>query len=161
MEKVKVLEFNVPIFVAPGVRIRLLQAGHILGASAILVDIHGTRILYTGDYSTQSMKTVGPQMFTRFISSPDILITEGTYGDSTNPPWNIEMDRLADALLQTTEAGGKTLIPAFSVGRSQELLLMLRKRRLSVPVYVDGMIQTINLIHEANPDFLHPSLRFS
>jgi len=159
MDRVRVVEFNTQIRIAPGINIRMMQAGHILGASAILVEIHGTRILYTGDYSTQSMKTVGPQMFTRFVTSPDILITEGTYGDSVNPSGNTEMDMLADALRQTTEAGGKVLIPAFSVGRSQELLLMLRMRRLDAPVYVDGMIQTINLIHEANPEFLHPSLR--
>lgn len=160
MDRVRVVEFNTQIRIAPGINIRMMQAGHILGASAILVEIHGTRILYTGDYSTQSMKTVGPQMFTRLVTSPDILITEGTYGDAINPPGNTEMDRLADAIRQTMGAGGKVLIPAFSVGRSQELLLMLRKRWLDAPVYVDGMIQTMNLIHEANPDFLHPSLRF-
>lgn len=159
MDRVRVIEFNTQLKIAPGIYIRMMQAGHILGASVILVEIHGTRILYTGDYSTQSMKTVGPQMFTRFVTSPDILITECTYGDSINPLSKTEIDRLADALRQTTEARGKALIPAFSVGRSQELLLMLQKCRLNVPVYVDGMIQTINLIHEANPDFLHPSLR--
>lgn len=154
MNQITAIEFNTPIHIAPGIRARFIPAGHILGASSILIESPESRILYTGDFTTQSLKTVGSQKFTGIAVRPDILITEGTYGNTIHPPGEAELARLTAAIIETTAQGGRVLISVFSVGRSQELLLMLVQQKLDIPVYVDGMIQTINLIYEINRSHL-------
>lgn len=160
-DNVKVIDFMKPARLAPGIYTRFIPAGHIIGASGIMLETPEKRVLYIGDYSTQPSRTVGAQQFGRLFRKPEIIITEATYGDRIHPDRALEEDRLKQDITDTIDKGGRVLIPTFSVGRAQELLLMLQDMRLQVPVYIDGMIQSINLIYEANTEFLKSNIRYS
>ena len=115
---------------APGVTATLIDAGHILGSSAIVLDItegnRKIRFAFTGD--------VG-RCHTPIICDPaplpavEYLITESTYGDRLHTPIGDAEGLLADAVNTASQRGGKVVIPSFSVGRTQELVWALARLR--------------------------------
>jgi len=131
---------------APGVRIRLWNAGHILGSASVEVEVdtdeRPLKILFSGD--------IGPQekSFQEIPDSPsdlDYLFVESTYGDRDRTDLTLEArrDLLKRELLDGLNAGGNVLIPAFAVERTQELLydigLLLKDKDLPpVSVYLDS-----------------------
>ncbi len=144
------------------------NAGHILGSGT--VHLHIGEGMYnaviTGDYKYG---------FTRLLDEADTrypridaLFTESTYGgpnDITQNRKDSETE-LLDSILATVNNGGKVLIPLFSVGRSQELMLALEnyinnnpKYKIEVPIYLDGMILEASAIHTAYPEYLKYSVQ--
>jgi metallo-beta-lactamase family protein len=128
-----------------GVSVTLTGAGHVVGSAAInlLVNENGkdTRILYTGDigrYRSALMQGPSP------CPQADIIIMESTYGNCLHDIHGNAVDKLCEAINETCiKNGGKLIIPAFSVGRTQELLyalnqLELEKRLPALPYYVDS-----------------------
>ncbi|MBV9994556.1 MAG: MBL fold metallo-hydrolase [Caulobacteraceae bacterium] len=124
MELFRRVKLGDEIEVAPGVRARWWNAGHILGAASIEVTIEGEtplRLLFSGDLGPGGRD---------FLADPDApagidhLIIESTYGDRERPPLTPEMRRaqLAAEMRAAHEAGGPLLMPAFAVERTQELL---------------------------------------
>ncbi|PIN85906.1 hypothetical protein COV19_07485 [Candidatus Woesearchaeota archaeon CG10_big_fil_rev_8_21_14_0_10_44_13] len=114
------------------------DAGHIPGSSYIHVQVDGKRILYTGDINTNETRLLNGAE-TDYPKDVDVLITEATYGDREHPPrQNTEKEFLNEAE-ETIEKGGSVLVPVFAVGRAQEIMLLLSKENLGVPVYLDGM----------------------
>ncbi|ATE60714.1 MBL fold metallo-hydrolase RNA specificity domain-containing protein [Thauera sinica] len=110
-----------------GIRCRFRDAGHILGSSFIEVDVAARgavrRIVFSGDLG-QPLRPVlrDPEI----VDHADILCIESTYGDRAHRPMAQTMDELTRALQQTlTRDGGNVIIPAFAVGRTQELLFVL------------------------------------
>ena len=98
----------------------------------------------------------------------DALFIESTYGGSRDVTMNRQYaeTQLMDMIKSTIENKGKVLIPVFSVGRSQEIMLVLEsyltnnpKYKLDVPVYLDGMILEASAIHTAYPEYLKSSLQ--
>lgn len=141
----KVVDYNEDYEVAQGINLRLTDAGHILGSAAVHLSIEEgakkTRITFSGDvgrYGDLLLKS--PQKF----DQADHIILESTYGDSLHK----DLDPIEDMLQQIIQETciikkGKVIIPAFSVGRTQELLfalniLELQNRLPDVPVYVDS-----------------------
>jgi len=136
--------YNRPIPVAPGVRCMFLDAGHILGSAVIVLDVeegqNHTRVLFTGDLGRKDMPilrdpTPAPEA--------DILITESTYGNRVHPPHPEAEQKLHRLVEDTCSHGGKVVIPAFSVGRTQEIVYTLHRllnagQLPHVPVYVDS-----------------------
>lgn len=130
-------------------------SGHILGAGAIHLEIEGISILFTGDYSVDEQKTV------KGIALPenlevDILITESTYGYL---PSNASIKReqqeflFVESVKQTMDSNGSILIPAFAVGRSQEIILILKEafkdeRYLPFDLYTDGRVTDVCHVYE-------------
>ncbi|MEE9323395.1 MAG: MBL fold metallo-hydrolase [Candidatus Aenigmarchaeota archaeon] len=111
------------------------NAGHIPGSVMPLLESKGKRILFTGDVKfmdTQLMK--GAQ--TKF-KDIDVLISESTYSYTNHPDRKSLEDSLKKIVQETVYGGGICVIPAFAVGRMQELLLILYK--LGIPIYLDGM----------------------
>jgi putative mRNA 3-end processing factor len=111
------------------------NAGHIPGSVTTLLESRGKRILFTGDIkflSTELMK--GADSNFRDI---DLLISESTYSYKNHPERKLIEDSLKKVVQETVYGGGVCLIPAFAVGRTQELILVLSE--LGVPVYIDGM----------------------
>jgi metallo-beta-lactamase family protein len=107
---------------AVGFRVRLWNAGHILGSASVEVEAGGVRLLHSGD--------IGPEnkAFQADPASPagyDFVICEATYGDRKRPRVTIEQRRqvLEAEILETRERGGNLVIPAFALERTQELLL--------------------------------------
>ncbi|RLE52838.1 MAG: hypothetical protein DRJ33_02690 [Candidatus Methanomethylicota archaeon] len=123
-----------------GVKVDFHNAGHILGSAMIEVKTPSFRLVYTGDLGTSSNHL--RLWKTSDIAYPDYLICEATYGgvDRKSRP-DVEKE-FVYSVKEVLESGGKVLIPAFSVGRAQEVLKIFKdKKRLlsSYPIYVEGM----------------------
>lgn len=88
-----------------------------------MVDIAGVRVLYTGDYSREEDRHLRAAETPQF--SPDVCIIESTYGVQHHQPRHIREKRFTDVIHSTIAQGGRVLIPAFALGRAQELLLIL------------------------------------
>lgn len=136
-------------------KVTYYHSGHILGACAIHLEIDGVTVLFTGDYSIDDQKTVEGLKLPKDIQV-DILITESTYGFL---PTNASIDRakqeklFIDSLSQTLNNGGNLLIPAFAVGRSQEILMIIREafndnEFLPFDIYIDGRVVEVCQIYE-------------
>ncbi|MDX2034352.1 MAG: MBL fold metallo-hydrolase [Blastocatellia bacterium] len=134
-------------------------AGHILGAASI--GIEGTeqgrsiRVLFSGDIAVADQLTV-PGMLPPAGFRPDVLVIESTYGDRMHSPRDLEEQRLIEMVAGVIEGRGKLLIPAFAIGRAQEVILMLlkqfrSKRLASFPVWVDGMVKTVCGVYSQYP----------
>ena len=132
--------------VARGVSLTLKVAGHILGSSLVLlgvdgagVDGKGRRVLFSGDLGHYDQPIIrDPQA----PPACDYMLVESTYGDRLHEPIDPK-DRLAEVINESVERGGPLLIPAFAVGRTQELIYYIReledeKRILVLPVRVDS-----------------------
>jgi metallo-beta-lactamase family protein len=132
-----------PVEICDGFTASFMVAGHILGASLVLVTMSSgaepIKFLFSGDlghYDQPIMKDPSPP------PQCDYLMVESTYGDRTHGDER-SGDLLADAIKEATRRGGPILIPAFAVGRTQEILYLIREledRSLipSLPVFVDS-----------------------
>ncbi|MCI21785.1 cleavage and polyadenylation specificity factor subunit 3-I-like, partial [Trifolium medium] len=106
-----------------GIRFWCYTAGHVLGAAMFMVDIAGVRVLYTGDYSREEDRHLRAAETPQF--SPDVCIIESTYGVQHHQPRHTREKRFTDVIHSTISQGGRVLIPAYALGRAQELLLIL------------------------------------
>ncbi len=140
--------YESPFEVVPGLEVTFHDAGHILGAATVEIQFEGKngpkRMLFTGDMGRRDMPILRDPVQVRGV---DYLLTESTYGDRLHPPEEDVMDRLEELCRQTERNGSRLLIPAFSVGRTQQLLYYLhelyREERLcNIPVYVDSPLST-------------------
>lgn len=122
MDKIEVIDFHQTLEVN-GIRFWCYTAGHVLGAAMFMVDIAGVRVLYTGDYSREEDRHLRAAELPQF--SPDVCIIESTYGVQLHQPRHIREKRFTDVIHSTVSQGGRVLIPAFALGRAQELLLIL------------------------------------
>ncbi len=116
-----------------------ISAGHILGSSMVRFRIGNTTLIYTGDMGRMSSLTMNPP---EMIQKSDYLILESTYGNRKHSHKDPETEIQAVAE-RTLSRGGRLLIPAFAVGRSQQILYILhrlmKKNRLpDIPVYLDS-----------------------
>ncbi len=150
------------------IKLTFHNAGHILGSG--IVHLHIGEGLYnivdTGDFK-YGFTRLFDQADTRYPRI-DALFMESTYGgprDITANRRDAEIE-LMESIKRTVEGGGKVLIPVFSVGRSQELMLVLEsymannpRYKFNVPVYLDGMILEASAIHTAYPEYLRTSLQ--
>ena len=88
-----------------------------------MVDIAGVRVLYTGDYSREEDRHLRAAEIPQF--SPDICIIESTYGVQLHQPRHVREKPFMDVIHSTISQGDRVLIPAYALGRAQELLLIL------------------------------------
>ena len=142
-------------------------AGHILGAACIGLESDTESVLVTGDYSVTPQLTVGgmvPPLTLGRQFRPDVLITESTYGNRLHANRESEMRRFVESVAQVVTAGGRVLIPAFAVGRAQEVLLILAGAMscgeiAPFPVWVDGLVRQVCQTYTAHPYDLAPPLQ--
>lgn len=133
-----------PFELFDGITVRFLEAGHILGSSQVELSVEeegdATTLLFSGDLGRKERPILrDPDLSAR----PDCLLMESTYGGRLHEPTEEAMDRLSTVLNRTFEGGGKTIIPSFSVGRTQEVLyylheLLIADRVPEMPIYVDS-----------------------
>jgi metallo-beta-lactamase family protein len=128
----------------PGVRARLVDAGHILGSAAVVLDIeensHKRRVWFSGDIGRRNLPLLRDPVLP---DQPDILLMECTYGDKSHDDPQLALDELREVVGRTLRRGGKVIIPAFAVGRTQELVYDLHQMMDDgeiprVPVIVDS-----------------------
>lgn len=143
LSRVQVVEFNKDIQLKNNVTAKFIHAGHILGASQILLTVGSKTIHFTGDLGRQrDPLMMSPQDF----PGADILVCESTYGDSLHSMEDPE-DQLQEILSKVIDRGGTAVIPAFAVGRTQSLMLhiwrLIQKGRIpNVPVYLNSPMAT-------------------
>jgi putative mRNA 3-end processing factor len=134
-------------------KVTLLDAGHIPGASSILLETKGKKVLYTGDIKFVETKLVRGASID--VNGLDALITESTYSYKDHPDRNKLADRLREMCQETVYNNGFIVIPSFAVGRTQELLILLHD--LGFPIHVDGMGIEVSEIMLQNPKSLRDS----
>jgi len=149
--------------IAPDVKLTLYNAGHILGSSVAYFHVGNGlyNVAFTGDMKYERTFLFDPAFnsFTRL----EALVIESTYGGMHDfQPSRREAEKnLKEEIERTLKQGGKVIIPAFAVGRSQEVMIALEGMQLEVPVYLDGMIWEATAIHSAYPEYLNKNLKNS
>ena len=152
--------------IAPDTKLTMHNAGHILGSSIAHFHIGDGlyNVAFTGDQKFERTRLFDPAVcnFPRL----ETLVTEATYGgtNSIQPSRKEAEITLINVVKETINKGGKVIIPAFSVGRSQEVMVVLeeaiRKKIIDeVPVCLDGMIYEATAIHTTYPEYLNNDLR--
>jgi metallo-beta-lactamase family protein len=140
----QVVDYDQPFEPVPGVKARLLDAGHILGSAAVVMDIEEKgrklRLWFSGDIGRRKLPLIRDPIMPDWA---DYMMMECTYGDKPHRDPELAYEELRQVVRRTLERRGKVIIPAFAVGRTQEIVYalhqMIESRLLpSVPVYVDS-----------------------
>jgi metallo-beta-lactamase family protein len=138
------IPYESPREVLPGVQLRLFDAGHLLGAAMVSLTFEdGSRessLTFTGDLGRRGLPLVRDPSP---VPPADLLICECTYGGKTHQPMHDLRATLTQVVKRTAERGGKVLIPAFSLGRTQAVVHSLQQemqagRLPDVPIFVDS-----------------------
>jgi metallo-beta-lactamase family protein len=138
------LGYERPIEVAPGVSVEFHPAGHLLGSAFVMARLTGgPNILFGGDLGRYN-RPILPDPSVAIAA--DVVLVESTYGDRDHQPDDAGA-QLADVVESTAGRHGKLVIPAFAIGRVEELLYWVRRleaeHRIPVlPVYVDSPMAT-------------------
>ena len=135
--------------------VSMINAGHIPGSAQIIIESDGRRVLYTGDFNLVPTHLVPGA--DRQYNNLDAIIIESTYAADDHPD-RVESERnFVLACKEVVEDGGTVLVPAFGVGRSQEIICMLSDHNFSHPIFVDGMALDAIRMLEQHPRSLRDS----
>ncbi|WP_291765523.1 MBL fold metallo-hydrolase [Caldivirga sp. UBA161] len=138
-----------------GDSLTFLNAGHVPGSIMTLLNIDGSRILFTGDFNLSQSNLLNGADIYSIPRDIDLVIMEATYAGGTHPLREKLEEEFINAVKTTLDEGGSVLIPSFTIGRTQELLLTLIKHNITdVPIYVDGLARIANRIISKYPQFL-------
>jgi metallo-beta-lactamase family protein len=175
--------YGQPFAPLPGLSATLVDAGHILGSAQVHLDVPdgGTtrRLVFSGDLGRKDLPILrDPAPLDR----ADYLFMESTYGDRVHAPIQAMEDQLAEVIADTVKKKGKVIVPAFAVGRTQELVYSLHKLFLAgripdLPVFVDSPLavnitdvfkmhpecydeETRRFVEENGPAFTFSTLRY-
>ena len=162
MELMVGVPYNKPFDVVPGVRGTYVDAGHILGSASVILDCTEgdvtKRLVFSGDIGRSGLAIIRDPVAP---TNADAVIMESTYGNRDHESVDGAKARLADVIRRTAARGGRILIPAFAVGRTQEMLYNLnsleREKAIpSIPIYVDSPLAidatTVFEMHPENFD---------
>ncbi len=146
----------------PGVVVYAQRAGHIAGAVSLGFEAFDGRLVISGDVSATPQRTILGAAVPA-PGRPDLLVLESTYGARLHPNRAVEERKLAEAVAAVIARGGHCLIPAFALGRAQEVILILRAAQRdgiipAFPIAVDGLVRSVCAAYAAIPDALTPSL---
>jgi putative mRNA 3-end processing factor len=136
-------------FEAAGHTVTFYNAGHIPGSAHVLVDDGETRLLYTGDFHTDDQRLVAG---TTARPDADVVVCESTYSDVEHEARDTIEDRFAESVRTTLWEGGTVVVPAFAIGRTQELLMICEA--YDIPCYVDGMGKRVTEMLRQYPEFV-------
>ncbi len=137
------VEFRQPVRLGENLQVTFYPAGHIVGAAILVLESDEGVLVLSGDVSLSAQRAVVSAALPNIKA--DALVLESTYGGKLHANRVAEEKRLIDTLCQITEQGGKALIPAFALGRAQEVLqiLLAFRDQLNAPVYTDGMVRAV------------------
>lgn len=144
--------------VVPGVRATFVEAGHILGSASVVAEVDGEgerrRVVFSGDVGRPGLPVIrDPEP----PENADIVIMESTYGNRDHETMAGAQEHLASVVSETAANGGRVMIPAFAVGRTQELVyelhMLARERRIpEIPIYIDSPLAiSATAIFEMHP----------
>jgi metallo-beta-lactamase family protein len=138
------MDYNQPFAPVPGVVARFIEAGHILGSAAISLEIEEKgrkiRFWFSGDIGRYKLPLLRDPVLPVDV---DYLLMESTYGDKPHVDPSLAFEEFREVVDRTIKRGGKVIIPAFAVGRTQELVFHLNMMMFTrdvppVPVFVDS-----------------------
>jgi metallo-beta-lactamase family protein len=153
------VDYHQPAQVGDNLSYEAYDAGHILGSSSLLLERRrngrSTRLAFSGDVGRKGLPIIrDPQQ----LPAADYLILESTYGGRLHQPPEKVADKLADVVHRTASRGGKLIIPAFAVGRTQQIVLLLHElanagRIPELPVFVDSPLAVdATEVYRAHPE---------
>ena len=150
----------------PGVIARFVEAGHILGAAAVSLEIEEkgrkVRLLFSGDIGRFELPLLRDPVLP---DAADYMIMECTYGDKKHADPENAFVEFRDVVKRTVERGGKVIVPAFAVGRTQEIvyhlnMMMTNHEVPSIPVFVDSPLAVnATSIFRNHPECFDPETR--
>ncbi|HEV2644594.1 MAG TPA: MBL fold metallo-hydrolase [Candidatus Elarobacter sp.] len=153
------LPYNKTFDVLPGIRCTYLDAGHILGSASVVLDVteDGTtkRLVFSGDIGRRGLAIIRDPVIPQGAHA---VIMESTYGNRDHESVSDARAQLAAVVRDTAARGGRVLIPAFAVGRTQEMLYSLNELSRegaipSIPIYVDSPLATdTTTVFEMHPE---------
>ena len=143
VSRISVVPYDQPHGLPGGAMLMLYRAGHILGSALVQVQADGVKLLFSGDLGRQDPPLVRPPEPTR---DADYVMLESTYGNRLHQERD-PRPALAAVIQRVAQRGGVLVIPAFAVGRTQEILYILREledagRIPAIPVAVDSPMAT-------------------
>jgi metallo-beta-lactamase family protein len=148
LEYVHSVPYDRPCEVDGAVQVRFVDAGHLLGSAMVALTIHGSTkdhtLTFTGDLGRRGLPILRDPAP---VPPAELLISESTYGGRLHPPAEQMTDTLAAVVTRTLERGGKLLVPAFSLGRTQTVVYYLHElinqgRLKDLPIFVDSPLST-------------------
>ena len=163
------ISYNRKREIFPGVHLTLVDAGHMLGSANVILDIHDQeqdrdlRLVFSGDIGRAGIPIINDPAV--LSEGADILIMESTYGNRQHPPYQESEKELKRIVNETYQRGGTLLIPAFAVGRTQQLVYALHKLFLKrdipkLPIYVDSPLATrVTDIFRLHPETYDSEIR--
>lgn len=143
-ERMNGVPYDQAFDVVPGVKCTFIEAGHILGSATVVLDCEEggvrRRLVFSGDIGRRGLAIIRDPAIPQ---GADAVIMESTYGGRSHESVEGAREHLAEVVRQTAARGGRILIPAFAVGRTQELIYNLhqlaRDQRIpSIPIYIDS-----------------------
>jgi putative mRNA 3-end processing factor len=134
------------------ITIELLEAGHVPGSAQVLLEAEGKRVLFTSDFNTSKTRLLPPAEVK--YGKLDAMIVETTYADEDHTGRAELEKRFVRSVVEVVEGGGTALVPAFSIGRSQEMACILAAHHFEYPTTIDGMARAANRIMMDNTGFL-------
>jgi metallo-beta-lactamase family protein len=151
MEQFIGLSYNRRHQLFPGIHLTMVDAGHMLGSAHVILDIEdpqtglNRRLVFSGDVGRPDIPIIRDPV--PISGGADILILESTYGNRVHPPYPESEKELERIVNETASRGGMLLIPAFAVGRTQQLVYALHKLHSAgaipdLPIFVDSPLAT-------------------
>jgi metallo-beta-lactamase family protein len=155
-----------PTAVGAGVVYQSFEAGHIFGSTTMLLELEDggrkVRLGFTGDLGRPGLPIIrDPEP----LPQPDYLILESTYGNRVHEPIQSVSAKLADIVNRTYRRGGKMIVPAFAVGRTQQLVLILHELIQAnaiprFPIFVDSPLAVnVTEVFRAHPELYDEEAR--
>jgi metallo-beta-lactamase family protein len=154
--------YHTPQQVGDGFTYQAYDAGHMLGSSCVALEVEGKRLIFSGDVGRVNLPVIrDPES----MPQADYLIMESTYGDRLHKPAELVADKLADIINRTAARGGRIIVPAFAVGRTQQLVVVLHElanqnRIPRIPLFVDSPLAVnVTEAYRKNADYFDKETR--
>jgi metallo-beta-lactamase family protein len=159
MSRMVCIPYDTPFDVAPGIRGTFVEAGHILGSASVVLECAEgdarRRLVFSGDVGRWGLPIIRDP---RPPQGADVVILESTYGNRDHTPVDEMPDRLAEIVRETAANGGRVIVPAFAVGRAQELMYDLHRLSRAnaipaIPIVLDSPLAiAATTIFATNPE---------
>jgi len=155
MKNIKAVNYGQETMMGKDVTVRLIDAGHIPGSAMILVKSPEANILFTGDFNLVETQLLNAARISDInLSEVDVVVMETTYANIDHPDRRDLEKEFVESCREVVDKGGIVLIPAFAVGRSQEILCVLRRYDFEYPMTLDGMARHTSKILLNYPEFV-------
>jgi metallo-beta-lactamase family protein len=159
LTRLQAVPYGKRVSVAKGMEVTFADAGHLLGSAMVSVHIDGPggerRLTFTGDLGRRGLPILrDPEP----VPACDFLISESTYGGHLHEPVDETAEQLGEVVRRTADRGGKVVVPAFAVGRTQTVIYFLHQlmnagKLPDVPIFVDSPMATkATEVFQAHPE---------